>query len=274
MKLEGTNAIVTGASRGIGARIADALAERGVNLALAARTAADLEDVAAGARARGVTAVPIATDVTESKALRHLVDEATSRVGPIDLLVNNAGFDHIAHFASIAIEDIELMFRTNVLSAEILTRLVVPGMIERRRGHIVNMGSASGKMAVPYMTVYSSTKHALVGFSWSLREELREYGVGVSVVCPAFVKEDGLFARWNPSGDTPAVARPVPIDDVVRSVIDVIENDRAEAIVARGLGRVVDIAHAVSVDGAMRVPRRGGVFKMLRREASKNSDLP
>ncbi len=274
MKLQGTNAIVTGASRGIGAHVAHALAKRGVNLALAARTREDLEEVTARAQAHGITAVAIPTDVTESDQLRALVAEATERVGAIDLLVNNAGYDQIAHFASVELEGIERMFKTNVVSAEMLTRLVVPGMVERRRGHIVNMGSASGKAGVPYMTIYSSTKHALVGFSWSLRAELRSHGIGVSVVCPGFVKEDGLFARWNPSGDTPAVARPVSIGDVVAAVIDSVENDRAEVIVASGLGKLVDVGHAISPDFAMGIARKGGLHEFLRAEASRHRDEP
>lgn len=274
MNLEGSKAIVTGASRGIGARIALALAGRGVDLALAARTQEDLVDVAERARARGVNAIAIPTDVTDPAQLGALADRAEAEVGPIDLLVNNAGFDRIAHFSLVEPVEIDSMFKTNVLSAIILTRLVIPGMIARRRGHVVNMGSASGKMAVPYMTVYSATKHALVGFSWSLRAELHEHGVGVSVVCPAFVREEGLFSRWNPSGETPAIARPVSVEAVVRAVIDVVERNRAEAIVARGVGKLTDVAHAISPDGAMQILRRGGLYALLRAEASRHSRTP
>lgn len=274
MKLQGANAILTGASRGIGRHLAVALAGRGVNLALAARTRSDLDEVAAQAQARGVAAVAIPTDVTDPRELQVLAEEATRRIGPIDLLINNAGVDRIAHFSSMDVAEIESMFKTNVLSAQILTRLVVPGMIERRRGHIVNMGSASGKIGLAYMAVYASTKHALVGFSWSLRAELKPHGIGVSVVCPAFVREDGLFARWNPEGQTPLVARPVSVDDVVASVMDVVEKNRAEAIVAHALGKLSDVAHAISPDAAMRVSEKGGLFELLRKEASRQSDTP
>jgi NAD(P)-dependent dehydrogenase (short-subunit alcohol dehydrogenase family) len=125
------------------------------------------------------------------------------------VLVNNAGIERYTDFHSYDLDMIEKIIRVNVVAAEVLTRLVVPGMIDRARGHIVNISSVAGKSAVPYNAVYSSSKHALVGFSWSLREELKPYGIGVSVVCPGFVREAGMFADWSGGTEPPGMTRSV-----------------------------------------------------------------
>lgn len=271
MKLRGTVGILTGASRGIGVRIAEALAREGVNLALAARSAEDLEQTAARAQELGVRAVAVPTDVTKRADLETLVERARNELGPVDLLVNNAGIEHYVHYEEIDLDEIEAIMTTNVIAAQVLTRLVLPGMIERRRGHIVNVASLAGKTALPYNVVYASSKHALVGFSWSLREEVRPHGLGVSVVCPSFVSDTGLFARWSKGRNAPKLAGMVGPDKVTRAVIKAIESDRAEIIVARGLGKVTDVVHAISPELTTGIARRSGVYDMLAKAASRRN---
>jgi uncharacterized protein len=268
--LRGKVGILTGASRGIGAVLAETLAKKGVHLALAARSPDDLESTASRVTEAGVRAVVVPTDVTIPGDLENLADRATADLGPVDVLVNNAGVEHYAHFEREDPQQIDTIIRTNLLAAELLTRFVLPGMIERRRGHIVNISSAAGKTAVPYNAVYSSSKHALVGFSWSLREEVKPYGVGVSVVCPGFVTQTGMFADWSKGRKPPAIAGAISPEQVAAHTIAAIERNRAEVIVAPRLGRIVDVFHAISPEVTTWVARRGGLYRFLEKEADRS----
>jgi len=269
MKLEGTVGVVTGASRGINSRIAERLAERGVQLALAARSEDELEIRAKAIRDNGGKAIAVPTDVTDPRGLEHLIERTHSELGAIDLLLNGAGIERVVEFQHVDPQDIISIINTNVLAVEMLTRFVVPEMIERRRGHIVNLASAAAKTAYPYNTVNASSKHAVVGFSWSLREELREYGVGVSAVCPGFVSDLGLSSRWS-VGAPPAIAGAVSADKVAKATIKVIEHNRPEVIVSPGLGKLVDVFHAISPGMSTWVARHGGLYRYLEREADHN----
>lgn len=271
MQLEGSVGILTGASRGLGVYIADALAGRGVHLALAARSADDLEGTADLVRKRGVRVITVATDITKITDLRRLVKRATEELGPVDLLVNNAGIECYAPFQEADPKDIRAILETNVLAAELLTRFVLPQMLERGRGHIVNMASAAGKTAVPYNSVYSSSKHALVGFSWSLREEMRPHSIGVSVVCPGFVSDAGMFATWSKGRKPPGIAGQVPPEKVAAATVAAIEKNRAEVIVSGGLGKVVDVFHAISPELTTRIARRSGLYRFLEEEARRQA---
>ena len=267
MELHNKIAIVTGASRGIGVHVAEALARKGVHLALAARSAEDLAETTARVQSRGVRAIAVPTDVTKRADLEALVDRTTSELGPPDLLVNNAGVQNVTRFEKADPDDIAWIISTNVIALETLTRLVLPGMIERGRGHICNMASLSGRTAYPYNTVYASSKHAVVGFSWSLREEMRPYGIEVSVVCPGFVSGEGMFARRHPDDRPPKIARTVTPAQVAAKTIETIEKNKAEVIVTGGLGNVVDVFHALSPDVTAKIQRRAGLYRYIEHEA-------
>ena len=268
MKLVGTVGIVTGASRGIGVSIAERLARSGVDLALAARSSEDLEKVAGDVGRFGHRVITVPTDVTKLDDLERLVQRTTDELGAPDLLVNNAGIERYGQFDTFDPEqDIADIIQTNLIAVEQLTRVVVPGMIERRGGHIVNISSMAGKIGVPFNSVYSSAKHGLVGFTWSLREELRGYGIGVSVVCPTFVAEEGMFYRWSQGAKPPAVARPVTPREVADEVVKAVERDKAEVLVTKGLGKVVDVLYAASPDLALGLSRRLGLFRFIRKAA-------
>lgn len=271
MELHGKVGILTGASRGIGVHLAEALGSKGVHLALAARSENELADTAARVQAKGVRSIAVPTDLTRRSDLERLLDRTTSELGPPDLLVNNAGVQKVTRFQQIDPDDIAWIINTNVVALETMTRLVVGGMIERGRGHICNIASLSGRTAYPYNTVYASSKHAVVGFSWSLREEMRPYGVEVSVVCPAFVSGDGMFARRHPDDDTPRIATPVTPAQVAAKTIHGIENNKAEVIVAKGLGNIVDVCHSISPDLTAKVQRRSGLYGYIEQEASRGS---
>jgi short-subunit dehydrogenase len=137
------------------------------------------------------------------------------------------------------------------------------------KGHIVNIASLAGKTAVPYNAVYSASKHAVVGLSWSLREELRPFGIGVSVVCPGFVEDTGMFASRGANDRVPKLVGTVPPKKVVDETIKSIRKNRAEVIVAPPLSRTVDVLEAISPDFATAIPRRTGFYDFLAKESDR-----
>jgi len=136
---DGQTAMITGASRGLGVYMARKLAAKGVNLVLAARSADALEDVSAQIRTLGVKAIAVPTDVTVRSELEYLVYRATEEFGPIDLLVNNAGIECTSRYELLTLDEIQQALEVNLTAPMILTRLVLPAMLERDRGHIVNI---------------------------------------------------------------------------------------------------------------------------------------
>ncbi|HVM36750.1 MAG TPA: SDR family oxidoreductase [Actinomycetota bacterium] len=269
MQLNNTVGILTGASRGIGVHLAEHLARKGVDLALAARTEEGLTDTAERVRTVGVKAITVPTDVTKKSDLKRLVARAEAEVGPVDLVVNNAGIEHYDRFEEVDPRMIENIIHTNVLAAMLLTRYALPRMVERGRGHIVNMSSAAGKIAVPYNTTYSASKHALVGFSWSLREELRSYGIGVSVVCPGFVRNTGMATLTLGRDEPPKIAGAVDPEKVAEETLRAIEKNKPEVVIAGGLGKVADVFFAISPDLSATVARRGGLYDLLRKNVGR-----
>lgn len=271
MELNNKIGIITGASRGIGVVIADRLARKGVNLVLAARSKDDLEQTADLVRKHGRRALPVATDVSDVAQLHALVDAANTEFGHVDLLVNNAGIEIPGHSESLEIDQIETAVHTNLTALIQLTRLVIPQMIERKSGHVCNIASVAGKVARPFATVYAATKHGVVGFSWSLRAEMAPLGVEVSVVCPGYISDVGMFAdRTSELGVEmpPRTLKAVTSEQVAKETIESIERNRAEVIVGPLAMKIADVAHAISPDFAMGVARRSGSYDYVRREAT------
>jgi NADP-dependent 3-hydroxy acid dehydrogenase YdfG len=184
--LDGKVAIVTGASSGIGAATASELGRRGAVVVLAARRADALEAQAQAIRGAGGEALAVPTDVTDSTQLSRLAERATATFGRVDVLVNNAGASWSTPLASSSREDIVRMLEVNLLGAMLLTRIVLPGMLERGRGSIISVVSLSGRVAME--PLYSATKYGLRGFSLSLRRQVAGSGVSVSLVSPGNIR--------------------------------------------------------------------------------------
>ncbi|HEX5690785.1 MAG TPA: SDR family oxidoreductase [Roseiflexaceae bacterium] len=187
-------ALVTGASRGIGAATARELARRGYALALAARSAEALEALAAELSAT-TPAVALATDLAEPAQVSRLAELVLERFGRVDSLINNAAIGGnnrvVARMDDAYVREI---LAINLEAQIALTRLLLPGMLERRRGAIVFVDSVAGHIAFPASTIYSATKFGLRGFAVGLRRELRGTGVSVSIVSPGFIDTD--MTRW------------------------------------------------------------------------------
>lgn len=195
--LNGKTALITGASAGIGAALVTTLAREGLNLALVARSAERLEKNAEQARALGVKAVAIPADVTVAADRTRLLQEAEAALGPIDILVNNAGVEEIVAFADQSEDSIRHTIEVNLMATLLLTRAVLPGMLARGYGHIVQMSSIAAKAGAPYGAVYSATKAALQIHAQGLHAELDGTGVAISTILPGFVGQAGMFARFG-----------------------------------------------------------------------------
>ena len=266
--LRGKNAVLTGASRGLGPYIARALAQKGVNLALTARTADAVEATAKEATALGVNAVAIPLDVTEPAGRRRLLEGAVAANGPIDILINNAGIEWVCKYTTMSGEQIEQMIQTNLVAPLILSRLVLPDMIARGSGHVVMMSSLGGKKGSPYSATYAATKAGLIEWTSGVREELRDSGVSASVICPGFVSDAGMFAEYGKSA--PKIAGESTPEAVADAVVRSIEHDVGEIVVNPGPNRLLDVANAISPGAVSWVLRRFGVYEFYRQQAEDN----
>lgn len=199
MELRDKVAVITGASSGIGEATALAFAKRGVAVVLAARRVERLEALAERIERTGGRALAVPVDVTDRDRLVALPSVVTEAFGPPDILVNNAGIPGGGEFAELSYEQIERLVRTNVLGAMYATRAFLPGMLERGRGHVVNVASIAGRFAPPGSSVYTATKHAIVAFSEGLNYETEPRRVLVTAVNPALVRTEGFPMKGVPS---------------------------------------------------------------------------
>jgi NAD(P)-dependent dehydrogenase (short-subunit alcohol dehydrogenase family) len=200
--------VVTGASQGIGRALCLELAPQRPRLALAARDGSALEDVASACRERGAEALVVETDVTDEAACRRLVDRTVEELGALDVLVNNAGIGMIARLDEV--EDLSIydrLMRVNFLGSVYPTSFALPHL-KKSRGQIVAVSSLAGLTGVPLRTGYAATKHAQIGFFDSLRIELRDTGVSVTVVAPYYVQSE--IRRRAVGGD----GQPLPTSPV------------------------------------------------------------
>ena len=187
----GKNVVITGASSGIGRATALEMARRGARLFIAARRSEQLEEVAKACRAAGgAECTTVVADVTKPDQCKRIIDSA----GRVDVLVNNAGFAIFEPIATAKPEHFREMTDTNYLGAVWCTQAVLPQMLERRSGSIVNVGSIAGIMGYAGMGGYCATKFALIGFTESLRDEVIGTGIRVALVCPG-TTESEFFTR-------------------------------------------------------------------------------
>jgi short-subunit dehydrogenase len=179
-------ALVTGGDRGIGFAIARKLAENGYDVIIAAR---DRQKLAEAAKALGVRGSWIECDVADNKQIKKLEREV-SKIGELDVLVNNAGVAYYKELAKNKQEEVDLMLEVNLRGLIECTRAFLPGMLRRKKGHIINISSGAGKYGFPNMAVYCATKFGVIGFSEALGREVASRGVHVFAICPGGTDTD------------------------------------------------------------------------------------
>ena len=198
LRLAGTVAVVTGAGRGIGRAIAVAFAREGADVALAARSAAELGAVADEVKALGRRGLAVPTDVRDEAAVNALVRQATGAFGQVDLLVNAAGVAAFGPLAESPVAAWDETMAVNLRGAYLCCRAVLPGMMAQRRGTIVNIGSMVTTRTLPGSSAYTAAKYGLLGLSRVLAEEMRAHGVRVGVISAGAVDTPLWDAIPNP----------------------------------------------------------------------------
>jgi len=188
--LQGKNALITGAGKGIGRALAIALAQEGVNVGLVARTAADLELVADELKAYDVKTVVATADVADIGAVNAAVAKVKAGLGYIDILINNAGISSFGSFMELEPERWEQIVKVNLFGPYYVTRAVLPDMLERKTGDIVNISSTAGKSGNAVTSAYSASKFALIGMSESLMQEVRKHNIRVTTLTPSTIATD------------------------------------------------------------------------------------
>ncbi|UCE86313.1 MAG: SDR family oxidoreductase [Deltaproteobacteria bacterium] len=254
---QGIRALVTGASSGIGRRLALRLAREGARLALVARRAAELQRLAEEIRAGGGDALALPCDVAEAQQVAATAARALEQLGGIDLLVNNAGYGHHRRFLEWDLEDMERVMRVNYLGTLYFTKALLPQMVERGRGWLVFVASVAGRIATPEETAYAASKFAVVGLAEALSIEVEDAGVHVLSVCPGVIRtpffDDEALARMPPVARRQMVDPEGLVDAMLRAL-------------ARGK-RTLTYPRALAVAYAVRALAPG----FMRRQVKRNT---
>jgi NAD(P)-dependent dehydrogenase (short-subunit alcohol dehydrogenase family) len=253
--LEGLVVAITGGARGIGAATATALARRGARVAIGDL---DLDVARATADRIGGDTVAFALDVTDGDSLRSFLDATESRLGPLDVLVNNAG---IMPLAALLDEDDSMtarMLELNVRALIVASREAARRMVPRGAGHIVNVASTAGKAGIPGGATYCASKAAVIAFSEAIEQELAEHGVHVSVVMPGIVRTE--LATGIP--DLPGFKSVTP-DAVAEAIADAVAGPRLEVYVPKAAGPMLKYTRLMPRRSSLWLSRKMGVDKVF-----------
>lgn len=249
VELNGSRILVTGATGGLGQAIARSLHGRGAHVILTGRRAEVLDGLMSEL---GERAESRALDLSDADAVRTFCAEA----GPIDVLVANAGLPGTGRLEEYSPDQIDRVLDVNLRAPIHMTNALLPGMLERGRGHLVYISSMSGKVATARSSLYNGTKFGLRGFAYAVREDLRNTGVGVTTVFPGFISEAGMWADGGqelPRG----IGTKTP-QDVADAVIKGIEKDKPEIDVAPVLVRSGGWLAGALPNLVAAINRRGG----------------
>jgi 3-oxoacyl-[acyl-carrier protein] reductase len=213
--LKGKIALVTGAGKGIGKAIAMALAAEGVNVGLIARTVKDIANVAAEIKSLGVNVSFATADVSHREQVESAVLKIKNVLGDIDILINNAGTGTFGKFLELDPEVWEQQIKINVFGVYYTTRAVLPSMIDREVGDIVNISSTAGKSGAANTSAYSASKFAVFGLSESLMQEVRKHNIRVTALAPSTVVTDLAYSADLIKGDPQRVMHPEDFAELV-----------------------------------------------------------
>ncbi len=216
-KLDGQVAVITGASKGIGKAIAFAFAEAGAKVVLAARTAETLEQVAAEIRGTGADALAVPTDVTDVAAVERLIQQAVATYRHVDILVNNAGIGHFGPVADFAPDAWDAVLNSNLKAVYLCAKSVLPVMLARQSGQIINVLSIAAKVAFPASGAYCAAKAGALAFTKVLAGEVRQQNIRVTAVLPGSVRTPFWDGVPEPP-DFEKMLTPEHVADTVRAI--------------------------------------------------------
>lgn len=273
-QLRGRTALVTGASGGIGRAIARRLAKEGVNVVISGRREDVLAEVVAELRERGVKSEAVPADLGDLGQIDPLIERSEAALDGIDVLVNNAGLETVGAFTAYSREQLTSMVDVNLTAPMLLTHRVLPGMLERGRGHVVFISSLAGKLGPAYNEPYAATKAGLIGLTQSLRAEYRHAPVGFSAVCPGFTAGDGMYQRMVDEGvRSNRMLGETTLEKVADGVVEAIRRDRPEIVESGSPVRPLLAMGQLAPRLAERMVERFGGTEIFRRTAEARGRL-
>ncbi|TWI58087.1 3-ketoacyl-ACP reductase [Halalkalibacter nanhaiisediminis] len=213
--LNGKTALITGAGRGIGRATAIAFAKEGINVGLVGKTLANLEKVAAELKEFDVKVAIASADVSDLESVTHAVEQIKSELGAIDILINNAGIAKFGGFLDLTPEEWQNIVHVNVMGVYNTTRAVLPEMIERKTGDIINISSTAGQKGAPVTSAYSASKFAVLGLTESLMLEVRKHNIRVSALTPSTVATDLAIETNLTDGNPEKVMQPEDLAELM-----------------------------------------------------------
>jgi short-subunit dehydrogenase len=264
--LQGKRVLLSGATGGIGQAIAEELAGRGAGLVLSSRRTEELQALAESLPGGAERHEVLVADLAEPGAAETLVEGA----GDIDALVANAALPASGKLEDFSSNEVQRAIRVNFESPILMARATASKLVEKGEGHLVFISSLSGKVGSPRSALYSSTKFGLRGFAFGLREDMRDHGVGVSIVSPGFVRGAGMWADAEVE-PPPMIGTTTPAK-VARAVARAIERNRNEITVAPRRQRFVAEIGYRHPEFAARLQRRGGAEQIASELAAGQSD--
>lgn len=269
MQIRNRVIVLTGASRGLGSVLARALAQEGARLVLAARSEEQLEALRQALLPLGAEVHVVRTDVARLKERRALITFAEQTFGHIDILINNAGIFVAGELEQVEPQQLQDALAINLEAPISFTSLVLPGMLRRKSGQIINIASIGGMLPVGWAEIYAATKHGLLGFTRSLdiRLKTEKSGVHVSAICPGFIDDIGMYADKvdRTRGGPALLLHPCRSEDVVKAVLLSIQDHRLERIINTAPVRPLVVIGAISATLGSYLTRVLGLHGLIRR---------
>ncbi|WP_141520504.1 3-ketoacyl-ACP reductase [Bacillus pseudomycoides] len=230
--LQGKNALITGAGRGIGRAVAIALAKEGVNVGFLARSEENLKAVAKEVEAEGVKAVIVTADVSLYEEVTTAIETLKKGLGSIDILINNAGISKFGKFLELDVADWEKIIQVNLMGVYYATRAALPSMIEQQSGDIINISSTAGQKGAPVTSAYSASKFGVLGLTESLAMEVRKHNIRVTALTPSTVATDMAVELGLTDGNPEKVMQ---AEDIAEFVVAQLKLNKRTFVKSAGL---------------------------------------
>jgi short-subunit dehydrogenase len=262
--LEGCTALIAGNSRSIALPIVSIFCKECLNLVLAAPSEHDIRQMLGAVCSARTRVLSVTTDFGNQNAMTSLVDRAMNEFGCVDILVNNSILETIYPYHRLPLEEIDHALRVSLTSAMFLTAKVLPSMLERKRGHIINVCSLAGKTVPPCSEVYSAANAGLIAFTKSLRLEYRNSGISASAICPGFIDTE-IYRHLR---DTTKLEAPrfsmCSLEQIGEAVVKAIKEDMPEIIVSGHLTKLLTILAELSPRTGEWIMQKLGVAQWFR----------